>query len=190
MKVLADRSVKFTAAETRRCLALIEKTESLPRYYRHFDMSTFFNSEAANANELEGQYALKNGGVRGCGTVACFIGHGPAAGILVPPRLVTRHEATPWTGGARAAYYSVDWNGYAELFLGEGWRDDRQRRAVWQWLFGGEWAGVDNHHWGAAARLRYLLAGRPLPEGCEWSMSQMSRAWRKLYRDLDKRYRA
>lgn len=50
----------------------------------------------------------------------------------------------------------------------------------WTWLFSGAWELVDNTARGAAARLRYLLADKDVPnmdDGPEW-------AHRKLYEEF------
>jgi hypothetical protein len=67
-----------------------------------------------------------------CKTVACAAGHGPLFGIK------------KWRG--------ENWTEYSHrVFTGHNW-------ILWNWLFDGQWAGVDNTPKGAAARIRYALA--------------------------------
>lgn len=106
--------------------------ESLPEDYQHFDMAWWVCSSSPTK---VAKYARHNGGVASCGTSACAAGHGPAAGILVPPELICDGV--------------VIWDDYCQLFV-----DDADGH---RWCFGGCWADVDDHHYGAAARIRYLL---------------------------------
>jgi hypothetical protein len=115
--------------------------EGLPADYGHFGMRSWIRarSEAAEKN-----YALNNGGVSSCGTVACAVGHGPAAGILVPKTMVRAD--------------GVSWYQYACLFTDNTGYDH-------EWCFDSEWAAYDNTHHGAAARIRLLLDRGKTPEG-------------------------
>ncbi|WOF44329.1 hypothetical protein KNJ79_05200 [Sphingopyxis indica] len=128
--------------------------ESLPEDYQHFEMSGYLFALDEEANEAEAHYAQHNGGVPSCGTAACAVGHGPAAGILMPECLITE---SPHVSGK----FYVDWDDYSLLFTGE----DCSNTPLWEWLFGGSWSYIDNHHRGAAARIRYVLAGREIPFG-------------------------
>lgn len=123
--------------------------ESLPDDYEAFDMSSFFDS---TDHEAEISYALHNGGVHNCGTSACAVGHGPAAGFLLNP------DEIGWFG-PRWSEYS------ARVFT-------YPHTPEWDWMFSGAWCEVDNTIKGAAARIRYLLAGNlvPIPlTDCEWT---------------------
>ncbi len=73
-----------------------------------------------------------------CGTVACAVGYGPAAGIE------PCHDDT--------------WASYAKReFVGEdGYRFDIDS-PVFDFLFDSDWEDVDNTPAGAAARIRYFL---------------------------------
>lgn len=122
--------------------------EQLPVDYKHFDMGDYYNGQALMTDEQLTDYALNNGGVDkyNCGAVACAVGHGPSAGILFKPSEIT------W-------YNAPDWNKYSLNFIAE------TGNLEYQWLFGSEWENVDNTHRGAAARIRYLLDGKP-PRRC------------------------
>lgn len=150
----------LTEAHRARLATLAAYLEGLPKRYRHFDMAEYMGH---GDREASIRYALENGGVQKCGTVACAVGHGPAAGILVPRHMVDTHNI-----------YPIDWNAYAGLFLGAvSFREG----SAFYWLFESAWENYDNTHYGAAARIRYLLANGSPPSG----FSKPARAWRKLY---------
>ena len=134
----------LTPARRARLEKLAAYLEGLPKGYRHFDMRTYL--AGADTGEAVAKYARRNGGVASCGTAACAAGHGPAAGVPVPPSFFDR-------------WGDPDWEGYCTLFVGEfDWDNGQPSARLYRWLFGGEWRRVDNHHWGAAARIRYVLA--------------------------------
>ena len=174
---------RFSAANRANLERLADYLESLPRNYKHFDMKTFVNEYAPGADtDAIIEYALHNGGVNQCGTVACAVGHGPAAGFLF-----SRRMPSLWIEG------KPNWFAYtARFFLSS----KRGQNVMFDWLFGEEWVSVDNHHYGAAARIRYALAGNPLPEDLvnneRWDSYDCmdvnpSEKHRRLYRDYDKR---
>lgn len=103
--------------------------EQLPADYPYFDMRTF------------GVDRYQDGDV--CGTVACFIGHGPAAGVQ------KWHERGGFMG----------WGEYLDVrFTGNIAQQDWISSTVWAYSGGGR-ASSPAH---AAARARYLL-DRGLP---------------------------
>jgi hypothetical protein len=110
--------------------------EQLPPDYEHFEMGGWIG--AAPDNVIL-NYALHNGGVAQCGTVACAVGHGPAAGILVPEHMI-------YSIGPRMR---VSWWPYSRLFVSVP--------RYFDWLFSAKWGVVDNTPHGAAARIRYVL---------------------------------
>lgn len=130
--------------------------ENLPTDYSHFGMAQY----TSLATELDIQYALKNGGLaryadeqlgqNECGTVACAVGHGPAAGILFRPRADMR-----WDGYDNRKV--PDWDHYSSRFA-------EKHSPEWDWLFDSRWEGVDDTHRGAAARIRWLLDGGDIGE--------------------------
>lgn len=150
---------KLTAAQRKRLDKLATYLEGLPEDYAHFEMQDFLGIDDNSPIALE--YAKRNGGVPACGTVACAAGHGPAAGILVPLR---------FRRGGR-----VNWSEYSELFVGEA----DEYRGHWDWCFGGMWSRVDNHHWGAAARIRFLLDHGSPP--AEFERGELYRRMLPLY---------
>jgi hypothetical protein len=119
---------------------LADYLESLPYDYSHFNMSMYSNM--SKADEL--RYGKENGGLdkyessvawSGCGTAACALGHGPAAGVLIRDE-----DTSPF----------LNWNIYARRFV-------PPTLTYWSWVFDGVWSVRDGHHYGAAARIRYLL---------------------------------
>lgn len=111
--------------------------ESLPADYEHFGMWRYFthNEESVGVYEI-------NKVCSPCGTAACAVGHGPNAGIKPLPEDDT-------------------WNDYSKRAFGFDPRGD----ARWEWCFGSEWRYADDTHYGAAARIRYLLKAGRVPEG-------------------------
>jgi hypothetical protein len=149
---------------------LADYLDSLPEDYKHFEMATYIDNEAYqeendDSNYINAQfldYALKNGGVanHGCGTVACAVGHGPAAGLLFTPEEITTISYYDYNNiGDYVTAEAPNWNRYSERFVASRGDSD------WEWCFGAGWSLYDNHHWGAAARLRYLNHHGKVPEG-------------------------
>lgn len=124
---------------------LADYLESLPEDYRHFDMGDFLNGGLTATKRIN--YALKGGKMGACGTVACALGHGPAAGILFSPEDTSTHD--------------ISWSNYLEKFIG---KDNSISSPIFEFLFGSDWVPIDNHHYGAAARIRYILSGKYIPE--------------------------
>lgn len=124
--------------------------ENLPEKYKRFDMCSFMSSppfkcipadQVALATYIENQKEVP------CGTVACAVGHGPAAGVELNDIYI---EIAP-----NSKIY-VDWDGYSEKFI-------PQITSLWEWCFGSDWESIDNTHRGAAARIRYVLNGNEVP---------------------------
>jgi hypothetical protein len=143
----------LTPARRARLEKLAAYLEELPADYAHFDMTTYVAED--KGDESLKKYALHNGGVQHCGTAACAVGHGPAAGIFMPKSVAARFGKDP--------FYRV-WNAYAQLFIGPDRLSPKSANSdYFEWLFGEDWNTVDNSHYGAAARIRYLL-DKGLPE--------------------------
>jgi len=145
----------LTIEERERLTLLATYLDKLPADYQDFNMGHFFLGKTCDGSgELARQYALHNGGVASCGTAACAIGHGPSAGILVPESLITqksRLDSFEW---------EIDWWGYSLLFTGLL----EHRALLFDWMFGEGWRWADNHHYSAAARIKYVLAGEVIPD--------------------------
>lgn len=100
--------------------------EALPAGYEGFSMREFFEEEyRRHGNPRFAPLAGR------CGTIACAVGHGPAAGIPIAP------EDDCW----------IDYSDRVFALTEKEWR----------WCFDGSWANVDNTPHGAAKRIRHLL---------------------------------
>lgn len=175
----SGRNHILPARQQRNLAILRDHLESLPGDYAHFKMACWFDASPRNKintlaqRKIEAEYAARNGGVasRSCGAVACAVGHGPEAGLLVDPKFISE------TGG-------VAWQAYAR----ETFTVERFSTVLMDWLFDGAWNRSDNHHWGAAARITLILEGYGVPE--EFVEYQApGKRFCKLYRQFDKRYR-
>jgi hypothetical protein len=132
-------------------LTLAEYLESLPVDYDHFSMFAF--ADHKGQCELPDQADVLAADkpevfLSNCGTVACAVGHGPAAG-LEP----IDSEFVHWKG----AVDDFDWDSYCDRVFGAS------GSALFEFLFSGKWTPIDNHHYGAAARIRYFLETGLIP---------------------------
>lgn len=136
----------MNARQRSNLLKLAAYLESLPKNYSHFDMGWFADHEGDCELPMDAEvYAAKNPSefLNNCGTVACAVGHGPAAGIKVADEeFICRGQG-------------VNWHGYSRRAFGVG---ATSRFDAFSFLFGAQWDLIDNHHYGAAARIRYYLA--------------------------------
>lgn len=172
--------IKFQISPRRRAnlLKLADYLESLPKRYKHFEMGDFTSHKGgcSLAKEIDDEKVREvceefeeNGWGRrrtestlyarsidkflnNCGTSACALGHGPAAGIP----LAKSHIETERMNGA-SIVTGINWGAYTRNFL------PCENDMDWEFLFGGDWAYFDNHHWGAAARIRYVLDNGGIP---------------------------
>lgn len=119
-------------------LKLANHLEALPANYDQFDMEYFMKDRYAELYPFSADRLTTD-----CGTVACAVGHGPAAGI-------------PIEG-------DTGWDKYAERVFGIGAVRGSYDR--WEYLFSGAWAGIDNTPKGAAARIKTFLKLGRVPEG-------------------------
>lgn len=162
----------LTRTQRKNLAKLADYLESLPRRYRHFEMRDFTGLPEGDERLIE--YARHNGGVGKCGTVACAVGHGPAAGILF-----RRQDFHRMPHGRLRA----NWTRYSQRFAPRGLDEPE-----FDWAFGSPWSKVDNHHWGAAARIRYLLKHGAPPDGFDWFTNEGE--FVEAYRPFDKRHTA
>lgn len=147
--------MKLTPTRRKNLLRLADYLDSLPENYGAFEMAVYLSNEG-DQDRLN-HYAQFNGGVPECGAVACAIGHGPSAGITFP---APRRNSPLWTFSSFSGHCEPNFDTYsARNFI-----DPFKNQPEWEWCFGQGWCHHDNHHWGAAARIRYLLAGKPVPE--------------------------
>ena len=129
---------------------LATKLESLPLDYASFDMWGYYAGGESDylakmSNAVD--YAQNNGGVdkNECGTIACAIGHGPAAGVLATGECINAVSRL-----SHEEVATVNWSRYSNNF-------EELRSDAWEWMFGSNWFNKDNTHRGAAARIRYFL---------------------------------
>lgn len=124
---------------------LADYLSALPEEYSHFDMETFYRRIIIDHYE---KYNFKNFDdgtyLNECGTVACALGHGPAAGIEVGD--------------------STNWYAYGLKFIEENSSNEQ----VWGFLFSVEWVKIDNTPQGAAKRIYWILDGNKIPVRNDW----------------------
>jgi len=134
--------------------------EALPENYAHFNMGVYLTVRYYSAVAAEWVYAQNPQAlIHECGTVACALGHGPAAGV---PALATSH-------------LGIEWYDYAILQFVDEESDQ------FDWLFSGSWGDIDNTPHGAAKRIRYLLADKEIPTDLMQRLSNFDRSLIDLY---------
>lgn len=179
--------IPLTARRRENLAKLAAHLEALPEDYEHFEMESYYDHDGdcdleaklddGMADALDEIYdrhwdedergAAVNSTLyandidkflSNCGTVACAIGHAPAAGI---PLAKAHIESKVRLG--KTVVTGIKWGDYSKNFVrGNG-------HPEWGYLFDGDWTHVDNHHWGAAARIRFLLDKGGLPaEYCDY----------------------
>lgn len=114
---------------------LADYLAALPADYKHFDMTDYNRAKRGDGSSaLYIQHRRYD-----CGTVACAVGHAPAAGIRV--------------------WGDMGWNSYCTRVFGI---DRWDQYDTFEYMFGAEWVHYDNTPQGAAARIRtYLESGVP-----------------------------
>ena len=120
--------------------------ESLSDDYKKFSMYSFFCGPISESEfDLETVAKRIKNGANPCGTVACAIGHGPAAGISV-----NDPEIHGWFSYAKVRFGALNhWVGSVD--------ENSEGSRLWSWLFASEWHTTDNTVKGAAARIRWYL---------------------------------
>lgn len=137
----------LTEKSRQNLLKLASYLESLPEDYDHFTMKNYFLN-----NQYQTTFPTKDElNMTTCGTVACAVGHGPAAGIELTGRYITKLLYR-----VRDGAILVRWSAYTiDNFL-DG-LDDSDIDRTFAFLFDTSWSEHDDHHWGAAARIYYFL---------------------------------
>lgn len=107
-------------------ITLATYLEQLPANYSHFHMRTFYYEHGFAEYEYPNQVPA----APDCGTIACAIGHGPAAGL--------------------PAKDGEGWLSYSKRVF-----DTTPRE--WDWCFSADWQTTDNTPQGAAKRIRHLI---------------------------------
>ena len=121
-------------------LKLADYLDKPPDDYEQFHMAEYMGEH--EKGRLIMTFSIEEMSKPACGTVACAVGHGPAAGIRV--------------------YGDTDWSSYSDRVFGEFLEDDS-----WDYMFGSIWSRYDNTPKGAAARIRTCVALGQAPAG--WS---------------------
>ena len=121
-------------------LKLAAYLETLPDDYEQFDMGEYMSERDGDWMDPRSPDEQSK---PVCGTVACAVGHGPAAGIRI--------------------YGDHSWEDYSDRVFGE-FEDDY---FGWDYMFGASWAYSDNTPKGAAARIRTYVALGHSPD--DWS---------------------
>lgn len=116
-------------------LKLADYLATLPDDYEQFHMYAYMATSTGGYWET---FALEERSKPVCGTVACAVGHGPAAGIRL--------------------YGDDCWESYADRVFGEMDNDD------FQYMFGSSWSDYDNTPKGASARIRTFVALGKAPQ--------------------------
>jgi hypothetical protein len=119
-------------------IKLLAHLMSLPDDYKYLDMR-HYQAVVTDKRELVESVDVQNPKMPGeCGTVACAVGHGPAAGV-------------PVTSKDRG------WYAYAErCFVGTS-HDSYDFYVNFVFIFDGDWSGIDNSVKGVCARIGYFL---------------------------------
>jgi hypothetical protein len=158
----------LTPTQRSNLLKLADYLEALPANYEHFNMAYYARHfggcdiGAGDGGALPATAPEKF--LSNCGTIACAVGHGPAAGIPMQKSEYEAVERDPVNHG-------IDWDSYAERVFGANLDGN-----LWHFLFSASWRFIDNTALGAAARIRYVLE-RGLPERWEFETA------RPLYED-------
>lgn len=107
--------------------------ESLPEDYQEFDMTQYYDDYSSETIPSE----VVAGAPVPCGSAACAIGHGPAAGVRT--------------------YKDDSWEEYASRAFGASNFGPQEG----EYMFDADMGG---NHWDAAKRIRTVLAGEFNPE--------------------------
>lgn len=122
-------------------LKLADYLATLPDDYEQFDMAEYMMTRDEDYPHNEWAISINERSKPACGTVACAVGHGPAAGVRV--------------------YGDTSWGDYAERVFGYMTGDD------FAYMFSSTWSETDNTPRGAAARIRTYVALGHTPD--DWS---------------------
>lgn len=165
--------IPLTRTQKRNLAQLATYLEGLPADYQHFDMESYFDHTGSCGLEDAGltseviTAAFDRGHIEdsaeakrdtlyandiarflgNCGTTACAIGHGPAAGVALRKKEIQSARVKGVT-----VVTGIDFHAYMARFgVPDAWG------SAWSWLFCADWQSTDNSHYGAAARIRFLL---------------------------------
>lgn len=152
-KITADMVIgRLTKTQIRNLKTLASYLAKLPEDYRHFAMRTFYK-DGAKSNSYDLFKAAPH-----CDTVACALGHGPAAGVLPKNVIIEDLFDTRWNF---AFAQSVAWQEYCyKYFIPFKFGDDdgTLESNMWSWCFSSAWDEYDDTPLGAAKRIMYMLS--------------------------------
>lgn len=151
-----NEELQITEEQRQNLTTLATYLDTLPKDYEHFNMASYMCvNHTDNFDQLK-NYALLNGGVSECGTSACAVGHGPAAGLFFRENEFFEYED---------GHIYPNWSVYCRrAFIDDGFTTNG---VAWSFLFSSSWRHVDNTTRGAAARIRYFL-DNGIPEEYYW----------------------
>lgn len=112
---------------------LADYLETLPNDLETFDMGDFY------VRDDEDTIEYITTGETHCGTPACALGHGPAAGIIMSSENLETYKSV---------LYNSAWRSYLNNFV-----EGHFLSTPAEWLFAGAWVAIDNTPHGAAARI-------------------------------------
>ena len=125
--MLGHEPFETTEEKKQNLIKLANYLLNLPDDYEEFDMSYFCYNPVVETVFDPAVITLS----KGCGAVACAVGHAPSAGI--------------------PAFKNENWWDYSSRVLIDS------DSLAWTWCFSGDWNGIDNTPKGAAKRILYLL---------------------------------
>ena len=112
-----------------------------------FDLTEFYESDG-DVDDYE------------CGSTACAVGHFAIMRGYRVSEIGVYDEIAGW----------IDWRKFSTDSI--GLCSENYHTPVWDWVFSGEWAGLDNTPLGVVARIEYLL-DEGLPKGfCDTLLSK------------------
>lgn len=97
---------KPTPQQRQNLAVLSDYLRNLPEDYGQFSMDNYANNDA-NPDEVD---------TNECGTIACAVGHGPAAGLKPEP--------------------GMDWDDYEQKMFGVGLMREDDLHQAWVYMFG------------------------------------------------------
>ena len=139
---LAHKRPALTAQHRENFRKLADYVLNLPDDYKGFSMVDYCRTIAppvstGRSRDWQPQQAKNVVEKHKCGTSACMLGHGPAAGISA--------EEYP------------TWGKYADAKFGCNPHNSTEKLNLWSWAFSGEWTYHAPTRADAAMRIKYLL---------------------------------
>lgn len=127
---------------------LSDYLKSLPADYQRFSMASYYELDVDSVEYRSYNYVRKVE----CGSVACAVGHGPSAGVII----------------SGMYKYMMSWTEYARQAFGA------ESNQVWQWLFSDKWAETDDTIIGTANRIDWTLEHDVIPADYDLQMKGLA----------------